>query len=184
MKRGYIRAVAGGITIQQQKAALAAAGLDIEGPHGPVYVDDRDAAIASLQPGDQLVIAEPACLAATAADALEALAEIGKRSATLYDLASGSVVEWHPSAQAPLDFAVRAGRTSRAAQAKKMRRARAASGNLGQAPFAWTKAKLAELRRLERRGATREEQAKALGCSRATLQRKIREMTSSKGADE
>lgn len=182
MKRGFIRSVAGGPSIKQQKAALAAAGLDVVGPFGPVYIDDRDAAVASLAPGDVLVIAEPSCLGTTAADALEVLSQIGAREAKLLDLSSDTAVYWHPDAQAPLEFAVEAGRASRMAQARKMRKARAASGNLGQVPFEWTRAKIKELRRLELDGATREEQATALGCSRATLQRKIREMTSKKGA--
>lgn len=184
MKRGYIRTVAGGPSIKQQKAKLEAAGLDVNDPYGPVYIDDRDAAISSLAPGDELVVAEPACLGTTAADALEALSLIGAKSAKVLDLLSGATIEWHPQAQTPLDFAVEVGRASRVAQAKKMRKARAASGNLGQTPFAWTSAKLKELRQMEEVGATREEQANALGCSRATLQRKIREMTPKKGADE
>lgn len=182
MKRGYIRTVAGGPSINQQKAALAAAGIDVDDPYGPVYIDEREAAIASLAPGDELVIAEPSCLGTTAADALVALSQIGARSAKVLDLASGTAIDWHPDAQAPLEFAVEAGRASVAARARKMRKARAASGNLGQAPFEWTKAKISELRRLELDGTTREEQAKALGCSRATLQRKLREMASNKGA--
>ncbi|MEO1564175.1 MAG: hypothetical protein AAFR98_12125 [Pseudomonadota bacterium] len=183
MKRGYIRTVPGGISVKAQKAALSTAGLDVDDPYGPVYIDDRDAAIASLEAGDELVIAEPACLGTTGPDALEAIAEIGRRSATVLDLSSGTTVAWHPDAQAPLDFANAVGRASRIAQAKKMRKARAASGNFGQAPFEWTAQKLKKLRQLENEGASREAQAKALGCSRATLQRKIRNMTSMKGAE-
>jgi len=183
MKRGYIRTVPGGISIKDQKAALSAAGLDVVNPCGPVYVDDRSAAIASLKPGDELVIAEPACLGTTGPDALEAIAEIGKRSAKILDLSSGATVVWHPDAQAPLDFANEVGRASRMAQSKKMRKARAKSGNLGQTPFEWTAQKLKKLRELEKKGVSREEQARALGCSRATLQRKIREMALKKGAE-
>lgn len=181
MKRGYIRTVAGGITIKQQKVALAAAGLDVDDPFGPVYIDDRDAAIASLQVGDLFVIAEPACLGTTGPDALEAMSEIGRRGASVYDLSSNATIAWHPDAQAPLDFATEVGRASRAAQAKKMRKARAKSGNLGQAAFEWTPQRMKDLRRMEDEGLSREKQAKALGCSRATLQRKVREMASKKG---
>ena len=173
----------GGISIKAQKASLASAGLDVDDPNGPVYIDDRDAAIASLEAGDELVIAEPACLGTTGPDALEAIAEIGRRAATVLDLASGTTVAWHPDAQAPLDFANAVGRASRMAQAKKMRKARAASGNFGQSPFEWTAQKIKRLRQLESEGASREAQAKALGCSRATLQRKVREMASKKGAE-
>lgn len=183
MKRGFIRSIAGGITINQQKAALAAAGLNVDDSSGYVYFDDRKAAIASLEPGDELVIAEPACLGTTGPDALEAIADIGKRSAKIRDLSSGRIIAWHPDAQSPLDFATEVGRASRAATIQKMRMARSDSGNLGQAPFEWTAQKIKDLRRLEGEGVSRVKQAQALGCSRATLQRKIRQLNSKQGAD-
>ncbi|WP_299551589.1 hypothetical protein [uncultured Tateyamaria sp.] len=178
MKIGYIRTVAGGLTIEQQKGALASAGLDVSDLSRSVFIGDRAAAISSLNARDELVIAEPACLATNAADALQALAEIGSRSASVIDLSSGTAIAWHPDAQAVLDFAVAADRAARSAKAAQMRKGRLASGNLGQAPFDWTPERLAKLRQLEKEGETRKAQAEALGCSRATLQRKLREMVS------
>lgn len=104
----------------------------MDDPYGPVYIDERDAAIASLAPGDVLVIAEPSCLGTTASDVLETLSQIGARSARVLDLSNDTMVGWHPDAQAPLDFAVEAGHASRVAQARKMRKARAAWNKKGQ----------------------------------------------------
>lgn len=183
MRRGYIRTVVGGLTVGQQASILADAGIDVTRQNGVVFIDDRDAAIASLEPHDELVIANPSCLGATSCDVLGALAAIGVRSATVLVVSDNTRVAWHPDAQAPLEFAVEAGKAARRAKTAEMRRARAASGNLGQARFELTPAKLATLRRLESEGTTREQQAEALGCSRATLQRKIRELTSNNGVD-
>lgn len=57
MKRGYIRRVAGGPTIKQQKLALAAAGLDAADRFGPVYIDDLSVASGIINSGTAIDIA-------------------------------------------------------------------------------------------------------------------------------
>lgn len=165
-----------GLSNRAQREALAAAGVDTKGDYASVYVDDRDVAIASLAAGDQLAVAEPGCLGTTSADILDALAAIGRAGASVLNAASGETIAWHPDAQAALDFATAADKANRGAIARKMRKARAAAG--GRPAFEWDATRIQKLRMLDAAGElSREEIAKELGCSRATVQRKLRELS-------
>lgn len=184
MQIGYMRATGAGMTVKAQKAALSSIGLDVTDKYGPVYLDDRNQAIASLEAGDVLAIASASCLGHPESDVLAALEAVGRRGAVVLDVETGETVKWHPDAQAPLAFAVRAGSTSRKAIAAKARAARAATGNYGQKPFEWDRKTTDQLKSMLKSGElTRQGIADELGVSRATLQRKLREMTSNKGAD-
>ncbi len=183
MLRGFIRTMGAGISLAKQKAALSSAGLDVADEFGPVYVDDREAAIGSLMEGDVLAVATAACLGHPEHDILAALAEVGKRRATVLDLETGEEVAIHPDAEKAMKFAIRGGTSTRHAVAAKARKARAASGNLGgKQPVDWDRKKLDQIEEMLADGITRQAMADKLGISRATLQRKLREMASKKGA--
>ncbi|OBY26765.1 winged helix-turn-helix transcriptional regulator [Leisingera sp. JC1] len=191
MKRGFIRSFKSGPTLRSQKAALRAAGLDVDDPFGPVHSEDREVAIASLEPGDVLVVASASCLGFSARDVLEALSEIGKRGSSVLDLDTSETVSIHPDAVPALEFAARAESSSRAAALSRARQARRESGNLGQKPFEWSAEKIHTILQMRGEGATNAQISEAVGASIATLNRKIRELrdngklsdTSKKGAD-
>lgn len=166
-----------GLSIEDQRAALSAAGLNVAEEDGPVYLDDRDAAIASLTEGDKLVVASAACLGHPEHDILAALSAVGKRGATVMDLETETTIPWNPDTQAAVDFSIRGGTATRNAVAAKARRARAASGNLGGIPAVkWDQAKLKKLRDMFHQNTPRQEMADLLGISRPTLQRKLRDL--------
>lgn len=166
-----------GPSIERQKAAMLSVGLNPDDALGQVYLDDRNAAIASLAPGDELVVASAECLGHPESDVLEALADIGARSAAVFDVEAAQRVEWHPSAQMALLFAVRAGSEARKAIAARARRSRVASGNLGGVPaIEWDREAIGKLRAMFEAGEARQRMADALGVSRATVQRKLREL--------
>lgn len=174
-----------GLSVKDQRAALSAAGLDVTDEYGPVYLDDRDAAIASLMKDDELVVASASCLGHPEHDILFALAAIGERGATVLDLEAETTIPWNPDTQAAVDFAIRGGTATRNAVAAKARRARAESGNLGGLPpVQWDRKKLSALKQMDQVGElTRQQMADKLGVSRATLQRKLAELNSKKGPE-
>jgi DNA invertase Pin-like site-specific DNA recombinase len=160
MRRGYIRLSKAGPSLEDQKKALASAGIDDFGEYGPVYVDElpkrrsgpvlpqRADAIRSLEAGDELVVASAARLGASAGDVLDAMQEIAKRQAAVYDVETGQRIEWHPYAIAVIEFARRAESESRKEIAAKMRQRREASGKIGGAPEKLAGAALKEAKRL------------------------------------
>lgn len=183
MLKGFMRTMGAGTSLAKQKVALASAGLDVADEFGSVYVDDREAAISSLMEGDVLAVTTAACLGHPEHDILAALAEVGKRGATVLDLETNEEVAIHPDAERAMAFAIRGGTSTRHAVAAKARKARAASGNLGgKQPVRWDRKKLNQVEEMLANGMPRQEMADKLGISRATLQRKLREMTSRKGA--
>lgn len=177
MLRGFIRTMGVGLSVKDQRAALSAAGLDMADEYGSVYLDDRDAAIASLMQGDKLVVASAACLGHPEHDILAALSAIGARGATVMDLETQTTIPWNPDAQAAVDFSIRGGTATRNAVAAKARRARTASGNLGGIPAVdWDQTKLKKLREMFDQNTPRQKMADMLGVSRPTLQRKLRDL--------
>lgn len=188
MLRGFIRTMRVGLSVKDQRSALSAAGLDSADECSPVYLDDRDAAIASLKEGDQLVVASAACLGHPEHDILAALSAIGERGATVMDLETQTTIPWSADVQAAVDFSIRGGTATRNAVAAKARRARAASGNLGGIPAVeWDQTKLTKLREMFDNNTPRQKMADILGVSRPTLQRKLRDLGlvgSKKGSDE
>lgn len=111
MRRGYIRERRAGPSVDEQRAALAAAGVPIEGDHPPVYVDpiprrtqkgkqdplpQRRAAIHSLRAGNALVIYDAATLGPTEGEILDAIAAIGQRKdVTLVICDPPGEYRWH-----------------------------------------------------------------------------------------
>lgn len=175
-----MRTMATGISVRKQRADLSAAGFDFADEYVPVYLDDRDAAISSLAPGDLLVVSSASCLGYPEHDILSAFAEIGRRGASVLDLETGEEIQWHPEMQKVADFAERGGSATRKAIAAKARKARVESGNLGGLPVADRGPKQVKLLKamLAEGKLSREEMAQKLGMSRATLQRWLRDDSS------
>lgn len=178
MQFGFMRSSPAGPTIKAQQAALAAIGLDDFSEAGPVFVDDRKAALTILAPGDVLVVASAACLGTTSSDVLTVLAEVSRRRASVLDAATGIIVSCPPAVLPALDFANRADSENKRAIAAKARRERAASGRVNQWP-GWDAKRIKRLMDMEAEGTlSRDEMAAELGTSRATVQRKLRELNS------
>jgi len=184
MLRGFIRTAKTGQTKEQQQDALRSAGITDFDDLGPVYVDDREAAISSLTDGDVLVVSEPSRLGVSAVDVLSALEMIGARGGSVMRADTGETLDWTPKALEVIAFAVEAESVNRSQIAANARKARAASGNLGGLPAVeWTIKKMNELNAMLESGElTRQQMAERLGVSRATLQRKLAEMRSEKGS--
>lgn len=185
MLRGLIRTSKTGQTLKQQQAALGKVGITEFGDFDPVYVDDRDAAIASLNNGDVLVVSEPSRLGVSAADVMGALQAVGERGGAVMRADTGKTLEWSPDAQKVIAFAVEAESQNRKEIAARARKVRAEKGITGGIPsIDWTASKLAKLKQMDKAGdLTRQQMADELGISRATLQRKLAELNSKKGAD-
>jgi DNA invertase Pin-like site-specific DNA recombinase len=185
MLRVYIRTSKTGQTQRQQQAALVKVGITEFGDFDPVYVNDRDTAIASLHEGDVLVVSEPSRLGVSAVDVMGALQAIGERGATVMRADTGKTLEWSPDAQKVIAFAVEAESTNRKEIAARARKVRAEKGITGGIPSVeWTPAKVSKLKAMDKAGElTRQQMADELGISRATLQRKLAELNSNKGAE-
>lgn len=185
MLRGFIRIAKTGQSRKCQRAALEAVGLTDFDDQGPVYENDREAAINSLLEGDVLVISEPSRLGVSAVDVMAALEAVGARGASVMRADTGETITWSPDAQRVISFAVEAESVNRKDIAANARKARAASGNLGGLPpVLWDRKKLTALEEMDRAGElTRQQMADKLGVSRATLQRKLAELNSKKGAE-
>lgn len=146
MKRGYIRLSRAGPSLEVQKEALRSAGITDFSEFGPVYVDEipkgrritglpeRDAAIRSLLPGDELVVASASRLGTSASDVLAAIQRIGAKEAVILDAETGETISWHPDALKVAEYARRAERANRSEITAKMSLKRAESGKLGGAP--------------------------------------------------
>lgn len=185
MLRGFIRTSKTGQTRKQQEAALSKVGITEFGEVDPVYVDDRDAAIASLHENDVLVVSEPSRLGVSAADVMAALQAVGARGATVMRADTCETLSWSPDAQKVISFAVEAESKNRKEIAAHARKIRAEKGITGGIPTVdWNAAKVANLKAMDKAGdLTRQQMADQLGISRATLQRKLAELNSNKGGD-
>lgn len=121
MLRGYIRERAKGPSVEDQRKALAKAGVPVGGTHPPIYIDmigkrtrknldnplpERAAVIASLRAGNKLVIYDQATLGTTEGDILDALAAAGQRDATVVTCDPVGEFRWHPDVPEALGFAV------------------------------------------------------------------------------
>jgi hypothetical protein len=119
--RGYIRERPKGPSVEDQRKALAKAGVPVEGTHPPIYIDligkrtrknldnplpQRAAAIDSLRPGNKLVIFDPATLGTAEGDILDALAATGLKEATVVTCDPPGEFRWHPDVPEALGFAV------------------------------------------------------------------------------
>lgn len=113
MRRGYIRQRKSGPTPDQQRASMAASGIDITSFEYPyIYTDllnkvgkagplrERASAIKSLRQGDELVVHDAATLGINADDINRAMIEIGQRGATLivWKPEPSREYEWTPEA--------------------------------------------------------------------------------------
>lgn len=160
MRRGYIRLSKAGPSLQEQKAALEAAGINDFSEYGPVYVDEipkgrnapplpqRYEAIRSLEAGDELVVSNASRLGISTGDVLDAMKAIADRKAALHDVETGETVAWHPDATKVIEFARRAEGENRKEIAAKMRQSREASGKVGGAPEKLSGTALKEAQRL------------------------------------
>lgn len=146
MRRGYIRLSKAGPSLESQQAALRSAGLDDFSEYGPVYVDqvvggrraselpERENAVRSLEPGDELVVSSAARLGTSVSDVVAVLQEVGRKDAAVFDVETGAVIRWHPDALQVIEYAQRADSANRKEIAEKMRQKRVATGRLGGAP--------------------------------------------------
>ena len=122
MLKGYIRERAKGPSVEDQRKALAKAGVDVDGTHPPVYTDligrrtrksldnplpARAAAINSLRTGeDCLVIYDAATIGTTEGDILDALAATGQRNAAVITCNPPGEFRWHPDVPEVVGLAV------------------------------------------------------------------------------
>lgn len=144
MKRGYIRVSKAGPSLEDQRAALARAGITDQSDGGPVYVDaeakgrrkggadarlvERARALLSLRAGDVLVVHSLARLGTSTPDTMAVLGEIAMRGASLYLAAAGRALAWHPDAAEIVAAVADAERERRQEIAAKARRAAADMG--------------------------------------------------------
>lgn len=144
MKRGYVRVSKAGPTLDEQREALAKAGITDFSDAGPVYVDmppkgrrkpgadarleRRTDAIKGLRAGDVLVVSSPARLGTSTEDIMAVLAEIGRRQASVFDCSTRQTVEWHPQAAEVVAFAAAAETERRQEITRKARRVAAELG--------------------------------------------------------
>ncbi|GAA5666031.1 hypothetical protein Brsp07_04540 [Brucella sp. NBRC 14130] len=186
MQYGYIRLSKSGPGQGAQRAALAAAGIDED---GTVFVEkapkgrrkpnedalpQRTAAINGLAPGDELVIANAACLGTSLADLLTALVAIGERQAMVRDAASGQLVRWHPDVMETVAFLERAEIGRNRNLTALMRTAKEESGVHGGKPPKFTAEQLSEARALwEDERLTGQQVASRTGISYRTLYREL-----------
>lgn len=121
--RGYIRERRGGPSVEDQRKALAGAGVPTEGTHPPIYIDliprrtrkaldnpfpERTLAIHCLRrgDGDKLVVYDAATIGQTEGDILDALAAIGEQGSTLVVCNPPGEYRPHPDAAECLRLAV------------------------------------------------------------------------------
>lgn len=116
-KRGYIRVWKGGPTEGEQRTLLAAAGVEVDGPHAPIYVDApsprkmqagaaalewRESCIKAMRERsvgdepDELVVCAPWVLAVSASDLFSVAAKLAEKGAVIHDLNSGQRMRWTP----------------------------------------------------------------------------------------
>lgn len=126
MLKGYIRERPKGPSVEDQRKALAKAGVSTEGEHAPVYTDmvqrrtrkaldnplpQRAAVIGSMRPDeDALVIFDAATLGTTEGDIMDALAAAGERGAPVLTCSPPGEFRWHPDVTAALGFVADAGK--------------------------------------------------------------------------
>lgn len=184
MLRGFIRTAETGPNRKSQERALNEVGITDFSEYGPVYVDDRNAAIQSLAEGDILVVSEPSRLGVSMPDIVGALKSIGEHGASVMRADTKETVSWSPDTQKVIEFAVEADSTNRKIIAANARRALDKSGKpRGLPAVQWDTKKLAMLKQMDESGGfTRQQIADKLKVSRATLQRKLAELNTKKGA--
>lgn len=112
MLRGYIRERAKGPSVDEQRKALAKAGVSFDGDYPPVYTDmiqrrtrkaldnhlpQRFAAIKSLRHSqDKIVVYDLATLGTTENDIKDAIAATGERDAVIVVCNPSDEFRWHP----------------------------------------------------------------------------------------
>lgn len=188
MKYGYIRLSKTGPSLKEQRSALSLVGFP---EAGPIFVDEipkgrskpdhdalpqRSEAIRSLSANDELVIANAARLGTSVADILAALVAVGQKRASIFEVATGATIRWHPDAQEAVAFIERAESNQRREVTAKMRATKVAMGMLGGAPVKLTGESLKEAERLwANPELTAAQVAEKTGVSERTLYRKLGE---------
>lgn len=106
MDRGYIRETRNGPTVKEQQEKLRAAGIAVDEPYAPVYIDllpkqrrhratgddklpERAKAISDLREGARLVVASFDRLGASAIDIKKAFNRIDAKNCTVFDVSAG-----------------------------------------------------------------------------------------------
>lgn len=140
MKLGYIRESKVGSSVEEQRAALKAAGVTVDGLHPPLYIDaykrrrkqaadddplpERTELFRRLRKQDQVVVASIGRLGLSSDDILAALAQIAERESTLLVSGDPTRYRYHPDAAAMARLAARGGQEIRAEIAANMRKSR------------------------------------------------------------
>jgi DNA invertase Pin-like site-specific DNA recombinase len=177
LKIGFIRTSTTGPSAECQRTALLRNGVTEE----HIVVDDRKAAVSKLSDGDLLVVMAPECFGYPEHDILAGLADVGRRGAVLYDLQSNKRIEWSPAVDPIYAYALQGGSQGRKNIMEHARTERTKTGSFGGIPpISWTDKMIADLRRMADAKVPRQEIADHLGVSRATVQRKLREIRDKK----
>ena len=151
-KRGYIRVWKGGPSADEQRDALRAAGVEVDDPHGPVYIDapsprqmqrgavvltDRAKCIGAMrerpdgEDPDELIVYAPWVLAISPGDLFGIAAKLAEKGAVIHDLMTGRKMKWITEMAGLSDMAAMIARFQHMRKTEKARIALAASGAKG-----------------------------------------------------
>lgn len=116
-KRGYIRVWKGGPTEDEQRNALRAVGVEVDGSSAPIYIDEpsprqmkRGAAVLTERAScindmrsrpdgeepDEIVVCAPWVLAISPSDLFGVASRLAEKGAVIHDLSSGQRMRWTP----------------------------------------------------------------------------------------
>ena len=197
MDRGYIRETRNGPTVKEQMENLRSAGIAVDEPYAPVYIDllpkqrkhratgddnlpERAKAISDLREGSRLVIASFDRLGASAIDIKKAFNRVDAKNCTVFDVSAG--VEYARStphhvvddAAATAETVLRRENITKARKVLKQRVDEGAikmnGGNQGWSPDAKTKVE-AKRDWLENVHITQSQMEEKYGVKRSTLRR-------------
>lgn len=151
-KRGYIRVWKDGPSADEQRAALRAAGVEVDGSMAPIYFDapsprqmlrgavvlvDRERCIKDMrqrpdgEEPDELVVYTPWVLAVSPGDLFSIAAKLAEKGAVIHDLMTGQKMKWIPEMAGLSDMAAMIARFQHMRKTEKARIALAASGAKG-----------------------------------------------------
>ena len=197
MDRGYIRETRNGPTVKEQLEKLRAAGIAVDEPYAPVYIDllpkqrkhrvtgddklpERAKAITDLREGSRLIVSSLDRLGASAIDIKKAFNRVDAKNCSVFDASAG--MEYARStphhvvddAAAAAETVLRRENITKARKVLKQRVDEGAitmnGGNKGWSPDAKTKAE-AKRDWLENVHITQSQMEEKYGVKRSTLRR-------------
>jgi hypothetical protein len=183
---GYIREWKTGPARLDQMEALKTMGLTDFGDYGPVYQDKqpkpnavgpdrfpaRDSLLKAVQSGDDIVIAAPCVIGATAADIVLFMQKMSAKGVRLYVVSKDQWYQWTPAAVAAAAFAREAEAEVNQLRMAKARFSRKTAG--GRPRIDFDAALLAEIEAMWRtKGVDEQVVIKKAGRSRSWLNRQF-----------